>query len=110
MNLNGSSAVTFGPFRLEPRDLRLDRDGQPVRLPMKAVETLVLLVRAHLETVSREELRAALWPDAVVEDSNLHQNIYLLRKALGALPDGRSYIETLAKRGYRFLGDPVAEA
>src|ERR1043166_8499736 len=89
MNPDDLRAITFGPFRLEPRDLRLACEGRPVRLPMKAVETLVLLIRAHPGTVTREELRAALWPDLVVEDANLHQNISLRRKALGTLPDGK---------------------
>jgi DNA-binding winged helix-turn-helix (wHTH) protein len=98
--------VEFDGFCLDPRSRTLEHRGKPLKLPPKAVETLVLLIRACPEVVSRDELRQALWPDSVVEDSNLTQNIHVLRKALGSGPDGRPYIETFSKRGYRFAGQP----
>ena len=92
-------------FRLDLAERSLECGGQFVRLPPKALETLAVLVRAHPGVVSREELHARLWPEAVVEDSNLTQHIYVLRKTLGVAPDGRHYIETVARRGYRFVGN-----
>jgi len=68
----------------------------------KAFDTLLVLVRRSREVVSKDDLLKAVWPDAFVEESNLSQNIFLLRKALGDTPENRNYIVTLPGRGYRF--------
>ncbi|MDP2997836.1 MAG: winged helix-turn-helix domain-containing protein [Bryobacterales bacterium] len=73
-----------------------------VPLTPKALEILAVLVKNNGELVSKEELMKAAWPDTFVEEGSLTQNISLLRKALGPDADGRPYIETMAKRGYRF--------
>jgi DNA-binding winged helix-turn-helix (wHTH) protein/tetratricopeptide (TPR) repeat protein len=106
MRFSEKDLVEFDGFRLDPRSRTLERGGTPVKLAPKAVETLIVLIRACPEVVGRDELRQALWPDSVVEDSNLTQYIHVLRKTLGSTPDGRPYIETLSKRGYRFTGEP----
>ena len=92
----------FGPFRLDPSAPFLWREGRPVSLTPKALETLVVLVKHGERVVSREELIEAVWPDTVVEENNLSVNVSLLRKALGEGEDGEKYIETVPRRGYRF--------
>src|SRR5579862_7923247 len=74
----------------------------PVPLAPKAYELLLALVKRHGHLASREELMQEIWPDSFVEEINLTVNISLLRKALGEQPDGRQYIATVPKRGYRF--------
>lgn len=71
-------------------------------LTQKAFEVLLALVERRGGLVSKEELMAKVWPDTIVEESNLTQNIYTLRKALGQTPDGEGYIVTVPRRGYRF--------
>jgi DNA-binding winged helix-turn-helix (wHTH) protein len=91
----------FGPFRLEPNERRLRRGDEIVALTPKAFDTLSLLVRNSGHLLEKDELIRALWPDSFVEEGNLTNNISLLRKALGEDPP---YIETVPKRGYRFVG------
>lgn len=96
----------FGEFRLDVTEHLLYKDsGELVPLKPKAVETLELLVIERGRLLTKSELLERLWPDAVVEESNLSQNIYLLRKFLGTTPDGQNYIETVPKRGYRFVAE-----
>ena len=92
----------FGPFRVDPDKQVLLRDGKPVPVTPKAFDTLLILIRNSREVVSKDELMKAVWPDAFVEESNLAQNVFVLRKALGDTPDDRRYIVTLPGRGYRF--------
>ena len=91
----------FGPFRLEPAERKLLRGSEVVVLTPKAFETLVLLVRNSGHLLEKDELLRMLWPDSFVEEGNLSNNIFVLRKALGENPP---YIETVPKRGYRFVG------
>ncbi len=96
----------FGQFRLDATEHLLYRQtGEVVPLKPKAVETLELLVMQRGRLLTKTELLERLWPDAVVEESNLSQNIYLLRKVLGVTASGQNYIETVPKRGYRFVSD-----
>jgi DNA-binding winged helix-turn-helix (wHTH) protein/tetratricopeptide (TPR) repeat protein len=92
----------FGPFRVDPDKQVILRENQPIAITPKAFETLLILVRHSREVVSKDELMKAVWPDAFVEDANLSQNIFVLRKALGDTPEDRHYIVTLPGRGYRF--------
>jgi DNA-binding winged helix-turn-helix (wHTH) protein/tetratricopeptide (TPR) repeat protein len=92
----------FGPFRVDPDKQLLLRHNQPIAITPKAFETLLILVRHSREVVSKEELMKTLWPDSFVEEANLSQNIFVLRKTLGDTPDDRRYIVTLPGRGYRF--------
>jgi Tol biopolymer transport system component/DNA-binding winged helix-turn-helix (wHTH) protein len=91
----------FGQFRIDTVNRRLLRDGALVPLKAKAVETLLVLVEHCGEVVEKDDLMKRLWPDSFVEESNLTQNIYMLRKALGDC----GYIETVPRRGYRFAGE-----
>src|SRR4051812_41739921 len=93
----------FGPYRLIPQERLLLRDGEPVTLTPKAFETLVALVRRAGHLAEKDELLKEVWPDSFVEESNLAQNVHALRRALGEGENGKPYIETVPKRGYRFL-------
>ena len=95
----------FGPFRVDPDKQILLRENQLVPITSKAFETLLILLRNNRDVVSKENMMQALWPDAVVEESNLSQNIFMLRKALGDTPEDRRYILTLPGRGYRFVSE-----
>jgi DNA-binding winged helix-turn-helix (wHTH) protein/TolB-like protein/Flp pilus assembly protein TadD len=101
----------FGPFLLDPRERRLLRDGQVVPLTLKAFDLLQVLVENQGHLLRKEELLARVWPDAIVEENNLTVTIAALRKALDEGPADRRYIETVPRRGYRFVADfhPSAE-
>jgi DNA-binding winged helix-turn-helix (wHTH) protein/tetratricopeptide (TPR) repeat protein len=103
------SAYRFGPFRLNVRDRILERDGSRVLLTPKVVDTLVVLVENAHQVVTKEALMRAVWPDVTVVESGLTRNISVLRKALeGDGPEG-SYIETIPRRGYRFVAELAEE-
>src|SRR6516164_8626104 len=93
----------FGPFQLDSKSCVLLRDGAVVPLNPKAFDTLRALVENHGSTVGKDELMKMVWPDTFVEETNLTQQISILRKALGDSPGGSAYIETIPKRGYRFV-------
>ena len=95
----------FGPFRVDVANLLLFRDGQPLSLAPKAVETLIALVQHGGQLVKKDDLIRIVWSERVVDESNLSQNIYLLRKTLGEGANGQSYIKTVPRRGYRFVGE-----
>src|ERR1051325_10722009 len=99
------SVFDFGPYRLYRTPALLLRDEKVVQLTPKVLETLKVLVENAGRPVSKEELLRAIWPDTFVEESNLTQNVSVLRKALGTRLDGSGYIETIAKRGYRFAAE-----
>jgi DNA-binding winged helix-turn-helix (wHTH) protein/dipeptidyl aminopeptidase/acylaminoacyl peptidase len=92
----------FGPFRLIPPERLLLRDGQPVALPPKAYDLMVVLVSRAGRLTTKEQLLAEVWPGTFVEEANLSYTVSLLRKALGDDVEPYRYIETIAKRGYRF--------
>lgn len=94
----------FEDFRLDAQHLVLSRRGQEIPLPPKVVETLLALVDRQGEILCKDELMNIIWGDAVVEDSNLTQNLYLLRKVLKVTSTNTPLIETLHRRGYRFNG------
>ena len=79
------------------------RDGQPVTLPPKDVETLLALVERAGHIVEKEELLEKVWPGVFIEEGNLSRHIFNLRQVLGDSPDGHKYIETVPRRGYRFV-------
>jgi len=102
MNRDPKFVYEFGPFRMDPDNKDLLREGQPIAVTPKAFETLLVLVRRSREVVTKEELLKAIWPDSFVEEANLNQNIFMLRKALGDTVEERRYIVTIPGRGYRF--------
>lgn len=101
------SIYTFDQFRLDGGTLMLYRNEEAVTLPPKVVKTLAVLVENRGSIVGKEDLIEQVWEDSIVEESNLSQNLYLLRKTLGKKPDGSPYIETLRRRGYRFTSKDV---
>ena len=93
----------FGQFALDPELRVLYRGSEPVVLPGKCLETLVVLIRHRGQVVSKDELMATLWPDTAVEEANLTQNVSTLRKALADDPKQHRYIATVSGRGYSFV-------
>jgi TolB-like protein/Tfp pilus assembly protein PilF len=102
--LDNGGIYEFENFRLDAAHVMLYKDEKPISLAPKVIETLVALVERSGEVVSKNELMNRLWADSFVEESNLTQNIYLLRRTLGKGADGRDLIETFRRRGYRFTG------
>ncbi len=98
-----SGQFEFGAYRLDAQSGMLFREGDHVALPPKVAELLVALVQSAGRVLTREELLQRLWPDTVVEEGSLTSHISLLRKALGEDPKAQNFIETLPKRGYRFV-------
>lgn len=94
----------FGPFVLDAQAKVLLKEGQPVRITKKAVETLLALVANAGQVVTKEQLIATVWPDRVVDEANLTQNIAVLRRALGHDEHPAARIETFPGRGYRIAG------
>lgn len=93
----------FGRFRINSAERLLLRDQEIVPLTPKVFDMLLTLVESSGEVVSKDFLMKKVWPDTFVEEGNLTQNISLLRKALGEGQNGHQYIETVARRGYRFI-------
>jgi|HubBroStandDraft_1064217.scaffolds.fasta_scaffold00978_13 TolB-like protein/DNA-binding winged helix-turn-helix (wHTH) protein/Tfp pilus assembly protein PilF len=97
----------FGPYRIDTGERLLRRAGELIPLPPKLADTLLVLVRNAGRMVDKNDLMKAVWPDTFVEEGALTRNISLLRKALGDAGDETAYIETIPKRGYRFVA-PVS--
>ena len=95
----------FGPFCYDSRQRLLFRDNETVPLAPKVGETLRVLLERHGSVVEKAELMRKVWPDTTVEEVGLARNISQLRKALGDENEAGKYIETLPKRGYRFVGE-----
>jgi DNA-binding winged helix-turn-helix (wHTH) protein/TolB-like protein/Tfp pilus assembly protein PilF len=95
----------FGDFRIDVDHRMLYHQGSETPLVPKAVETLLALIERRGKIISKDELLEAVWPDTVVEESSLFVYLSVLRKTLGTLQDGRPYVETLRRRGYRFNGE-----
>ncbi|MCM3902784.1 MAG: winged helix-turn-helix domain-containing protein [Pyrinomonadaceae bacterium] len=93
----------FGRFRLDARERVLLRDRDLVPLTPKVFEILLALVEQSGHVVEKDDLMKRVWPDTFVEEGNLTQNVSLLRKALGETPGGVQFIETISRRGYRFV-------
>src|SRR5208282_256164 len=102
MSNTGKELYEFGPFRLDSSKRVLLRDNHPVPLQLKAFETLLVLVRNSEQVVLKDELMKEVWPDTFVEESNLAQNIFVLRKTLGDTVGDHRYIVTIPGRGYSF--------
>ena len=101
MSVREAAIYSFGDFHLNAEEPALLRHGTAIPLQLKALQTLIALVKRSGQLVTREELIDEIWPDAFVEENNLSQHIRVLRRSLGI--DGHSVIETIPRRGYRFL-------
>ena len=110
MSLNSGHILQFNDFTIDTHQKVLLREGMPVALPPKVFETLLALVESHGQIVLKEELMERLWPDTFVEEANLTVSIQQLRKALGDNARSPIYIQTIARRGYRFIAavEPVS--
>ncbi|HEV8426860.1 MAG TPA: winged helix-turn-helix domain-containing protein [Pyrinomonadaceae bacterium] len=93
----------FGPYQFDLNRRVLMRAGEAIPLTPKATEILVMLLANAGQLVEKDELLKEVWPDTFVEESNLTQNIFTLRKALGDDRADPRYIETVTRRGYRFI-------
>lgn len=95
----------FGPFRINSIQRVLLRDGEVLAVTPKQFDLLLLLVENHGGVVEKGRLIEEVWPETAVEEGNLTTNIYMLRKVLGEDTNGQQYIQTLPRRGYRFVGE-----
>src|SRR5215207_9468231 len=98
----------FGPFRLDPAEHVLLRDGEPVALRPKEFAVLVALVENHGHALTKDELLKGVWSGQLVEEGNINRQISTLRRALGETSGEPQYVETIPKVGYRFVA-PVRE-
>ena len=103
MDKSDLQTLKFRDFELDLSKGLLLRNGDPIPIKGKTFETLCLLVCSEGRIVSREELMDSLWPDAFVEENNLSQHISALRRILGNGTSDAEYIQTVPRRGYRFL-------
>jgi serine/threonine-protein kinase len=100
----------FGPFRFDLRKRVLWRAGELVAAPPKALDLLAVLVEQHDQLVTKDELLRRAWPDTFVSEANLSVNVAILRRALGTQADGKPWIQTVPRKGYRFVGRVVSLA
>ncbi len=107
--MTAPQSYSFGSFRLLPVERLLTRNGKPLPLTPKVFDTLLLLVERRGRLVEKEELMELLWPGVFVNENNLNKNVSVLRKALRNGTGDDEYIETVPKRGYRFVGEVTTE-
>jgi DNA-binding winged helix-turn-helix (wHTH) protein/tetratricopeptide (TPR) repeat protein len=100
-----STIYTFRSFRLDVAERRLTDSDTTVALTPKAFDVLVYLVERGGRLVEKEELLENVWSDSIVEESNLAKVVFMLRRVLGESKDGDRFIETVPKKGYRFVAD-----
>src|SRR5258705_4127710 len=100
---NNILCYEFGPYRIDSSKRVLTKAGEAISLTPKATEILLLFLRNAGQLIEKQELMKEVWPDTFVEEANVTQNIFTLRRALGDDRIGARYIETVARRGYRFV-------
>jgi TolB-like protein/DNA-binding winged helix-turn-helix (wHTH) protein/Flp pilus assembly protein TadD len=105
MNVPPGHVYEFGDFHLDTAKRLLWRDGVPVPLTPRVFETLLYMVEHHDTVLDKERLMEAVWPDSIVEENNLTQNISTLRRVFGETPGSHHYIVTVPGRGYRFVAN-----
>src|SRR6266403_1076339 len=105
MNTPPEPVYEFGDFRLDAAKRGLWRDGASVPLTSRGFETLLYMVEHHDTVLDKDRLMEAVWPDSIVEENNLTQNISTLRRVFGETPDSHRFIVTVPGRGYRFVAD-----
>ena len=103
MNAQTKSIYEFGPFRIDMERYLLLRNNEPLALSPKVFETLLYLVQNRGRVAKKDEIINNVWPDTFVEEGNLAQNVFLLRKALGEEKNEHRYIVTIPGVGYRFV-------
>src|SRR5262245_35627097 len=95
----------FGPFGVDVSERVLTKGQQAIPLTPKAFDTLVVLIRNSGHVVGKDDLLKEVWPETFVEEGVLAVNVAAIRKALSDGDEGASYIETVPRRGYRFVGE-----
>jgi pimeloyl-ACP methyl ester carboxylesterase len=105
MNRPGRRFYLFDGFRVDAHERLLFKENREIPLTPKVFDTLLVLLENSGHVLTKKELMQQVWPDSFVEENNLAQNISILRKALGTGTEGEHYIQTVPKRGYRFLAD-----
>jgi DNA-binding winged helix-turn-helix (wHTH) protein len=95
----------FGDFHLDACERLLSRRGVTVPLTPKSIDLLLALVEQPGRLLDKDTLLKTVWPDTFVEENNLADNIFMLRRVLGDGENGPRFIETVPKRGYRFVAD-----
>src|SRR5215217_6303791 len=105
MNRPASRIYLFDAFRVDAQERILFKENREVPLTPKVFDTLLVLLENSGHVLNKKELMQQVWPDSFVEENNLAQNISILRKALGEGKEGEHYIQTVPKRGYRFLAE-----
>jgi pimeloyl-ACP methyl ester carboxylesterase len=105
MNGPGRRFYLFDGFRVDAHERLLFKENREIPLTPKVFDTLLVLLENSGHVLTKKELMQQVWPDSFVEENNLAQNISILRKALGTGTEGEHYIQTVPKRGYRFLAD-----
>ncbi len=103
MTSPAKSIYEFGPFRIDLDRYLLLRNNETIPLSPKVFETLLYLVQNRGRVAKKDEIISSVWPDTFVEESNLAQNVFLLRKALGEEKNEHRYIVTIPGIGYRFV-------
>ena len=103
MSQTAQHCYEFSGFRLDTVQRALTRDGKPVALTTKAIDMLLFLVENRGRVLEKDELMKALWPESFVEEGNLTHHIFVLRKALGDDQNGNTLIQTIPRRGYKFV-------
>ena len=105
--MNDRAGLQFGDFTLDGSERLLLRDGCPVPLTPKAFDVLVALTTKPGRLMTKDEILREVWPDSFVEESNLAYHVFALRRALGDTADGERYVQTVPKRGYRFVAHVI---
>ncbi len=100
-----ATGYEFGPYRLLPLERLLVRDGESIPLTPKVFETLLIFVRNRGKLLSKNDLMKMIWPETTVEEGNLTQNIFMLRKILGENPRDHQYLVTVPLQGYCFVAN-----
>src|SRR5687767_11352071 len=97
----------FGKYRIETDERLLKRGSEVIHLPPKVIDLLLVLVESGGRVLSKDELMKRVWADSFVEETNLTHNISLLRRVLGEKQSGEKFIETIPRRGYRFVAEVI---
>lgn len=100
--------ISFGRYVLHLSPLKVTEGRRVLRLSPRQLAVLAMIVKAEGAVISKEAFLEAIWQDSFVEDGNLTQTIFLTRRALGKLPDGGEYIETIPRRGYRLASNALS--
>src|SRR3954463_6878096 len=103
MSAPGGPVYEFGDFHLDAGRRLLWKAGTPVPLTSRVFDTLLYMLEHHDTVLDKERLMEAVWPDSIVEENNLTQNISTLRRVFGETPGSHRFIVTVPGRGYRFV-------